>query len=97
MGSTRLFIFRMIQIEALMISSLGAILGLIVSTGIVISFERMIALKLEIPFTIPGNLELLGIAGLSFGLAVITGILAAMIPALRVSAMEPYEAIRRAG
>jgi putative ABC transport system permease protein len=97
MGSTRLFIFRMIQIEALMISTLGAVLGLIVSSGIVISFERMIALKLEIPFTIPGNFELLGIAAFSFGLAVITGILAAMIPALRVSAMEPYEAIRRAG
>jgi putative ABC transport system permease protein len=97
LGSTRLFIFRMIQIEALMISVMGAALGLIVSTGIVIGFERMIALRLEIPFAVPGVFEILGIACLSLGLAVVTGILAAMIPALKVSVMEPYEAIRRAG
>lgn len=97
MGATRLFVFRMIQTEALIISALGAAAGLAVSTGIVFGFERMIAIKLEIPFSVPGIFELLGMAGLSFGLAVFTGILAAMIPALKVSAMEPYEAIRRAG
>lgn len=97
MGATRLFVFNLIQLEALIISIAGALLGLAVSAGIIIAFERMIALQLEIPFAIPGAFTLLQLAGISVGLAVLTGIVAALIPAWRVSAMEPYEAIRRAG
>lgn len=95
MGATRVFIFRMIQTEALIITGLGALLGQGLAAGSVAAFARLIALKLEVPFVFPSLSMLAGLALGTLGLALVTGMAAAMIPALKACLQEPYEAIRR--
>lgn len=95
MGATRLDIFKMIHIEALIISATGALAGIFISAGLVILFQSLISLMLEVPFSFPSSWELLIIAASAIGLAIITGAVAAMLPAAMSCMMEPYEAIRK--
>ena len=95
MGATRGVIFRMILFEALIISIAGAAIGLGLSFGLVAVFARMIALRLEIPFAFPSLCELMRIFVEALLLAIATGSVSALIPACKISAQEPYEAIRR--
>jgi putative ABC transport system permease protein len=94
MGATRLDIFKMIHIEALIVSAAGALSGILISAGLVVLFQRMISLKLEVPFSFPSS-SLLMITVSAIGLAMITGAIAAMLPAAMSCMMEPYEAIRK--
>ncbi len=95
MGAKRFFVFRMIILESLLIAGTGTIIGLVLSVGLEAAFSRLIALKLEVPFYWPGTGELATLLLIAMVLALLTGALAAFIPALRSSCMEPYEAIRR--
>jgi len=95
MGATRSDIFRMIHTEALIISTAGAAAGIIISTGLVMLFKRMISVKLEIPMVFPSQAETLLVAACALGLAIITGAVAAFLPAAAACLMEPYEAIRK--
>jgi putative ABC transport system permease protein len=95
MGATRLDIFKMIHIEALIVSAAGALAGIIISAGLVVLFQRMISMTLEVPFSFPSSYELMIIAASATGLAIITGAVAAMLPAAMSCMMEPYEAIRK--
>lgn len=95
MGATRFFVFRMILFESLSLAGAGTLFGLLVSVGLVGAFSRLIALTLEVPFhwPEPGALAFLLFAAAL--LALLTGALAALLPALQSSFMEPYDAIRR--
>ncbi|MCP4676128.1 MAG: ABC transporter permease [Deltaproteobacteria bacterium] len=95
MGATPGFVFRIIISEALTLTAIGAVLGLVVSVGLLAGFSRLIALSLTIPFYWPGVLELAGLFMVAVILALLTGLVAAFYPALKISRMEPYEAMRR--
>ncbi len=95
MGATRRFVFRMIILEALLLAGTGAFLGLVISVGVVTGFSKVIAMKLEMPFYLPGWLEIGTMLFIASTLALITGAISAMIPAFQSSRQEPYEAIRR--
>lgn len=95
LGATRAFVFRMIVIEALALVVSGALVGLIVSIGLMAGFSRLIAKYLEVPFYWPGVADMGMLVVLALALALITGVLAALYPAYLASSMEPYEAIRR--
>lgn len=95
LGATRLHIFIMMETEALIITFLGAVFGALSSWGITLLFSQMISLKLEIPLSPLVFGDTASIISKSVGLAVIVGCLSALIPALRSTFLEPYEAIRR--
>ncbi len=95
MGATPGFVFRMITSEALTVTGIGAVLGLVVSVGLLAGFSRLIALSLTIPFYWPDTMELAGLFVAAMILALLTGLVAAFYPALQISRMEPYEAMRR--
>ncbi|HUT52521.1 MAG TPA: ABC transporter permease [bacterium] len=95
MGATRGFVFRMIIGGALIVCGAGAAAGMAAAAGLTSAFSRLIALKLEVPFYWPGMGDLAAILGAACALALLTGGLAALVPAISASRMEPYEAIRR--
>ncbi len=95
MGATRGFIFRMIVLEAILVAGIGALIGFIVSVGIVSGFSRLIATTLEMPFYLPEGYEITAMLFAAIFLALLTGAVSAMIPALQASLKEPYEAIRQ--
>ncbi|MCP4605801.1 MAG: ABC transporter permease [Proteobacteria bacterium] len=95
MGATRGFVFQMIMKEAMITTALGAVLGLVVSVGLIIGFSQLIALSLNIPFYWPELFELAWLFVAAVALALLTGIIAAFYPAFQISRQEPYEAMRR--
>lgn len=96
MGATRWFVFRMVMLEALLVSALGAAAGMALSLGLLAGFSRLIALSLEVPFHWPGMGELMLLLALAVVLALLTAAAAAALPSFQAGRMEPYEAIRRA-
>jgi putative ABC transport system permease protein len=95
MGATRAFVFRMILVEALMVAGCGTAVGLAASIGLVAGFSRLISVRLEVPFYWSAAEDTAFIMIAASALALLTGAIAAMAPAVRSSLMEPYEAIRR--
>ena len=95
LGATRAFLFRLILAEAVLIAAAGAVLGLAAALGLVFGFSRLIAKSLAVPFAWPRPADLALLLFAALGLALLTGALAALYPALVTSRMEPYEAVRR--
>jgi putative ABC transport system permease protein len=95
MGATRAFIFRLIVNEAMIIAVLGTICGLAVSTWLTAGFSKLVAMSLKIPFLMPDfySIGLLFVQAAILALA--TGVVASLYPAIFAARMEPYEAIRR--
>ncbi len=80
--------------EALIISVVGGALGVGVSYFLVSTFKNLISLKLDIPyFNIDMN-QVLPVAGLCILIAVLTGIVAAVCSAYKISKGEAYRLIR---
>jgi putative ABC transport system permease protein len=95
MGARRQFIFRLVISEAGLLSGLGGLIGVAGATILMISFARLIQIRLRIPYLLPGGLEIFGIILLLLILALLIGILASLQPAHSSSKLEPYAAIRQ--
>ena len=94
MGATRFFVFKMFVLESLFITLAGTAAGIIISSIVLASFSRLIALSLEVNFSMPPTVEIFLLFLTASFLAIITGIAASIVPAYRAATMEPYEAIR---
>lgn len=95
MGAKKSHVFRLIITEAVIISGLGGIAGLISGSALLITFKDAILQHLKLPYLLPQTAFL---AELVFGaiiFSLITGILSSLFPAVLASSMEPYEAIRK--
>jgi putative ABC transport system permease protein len=94
MGAKKRFVFSVVLIEAVILASIGALVGTL-ATGLLIAlFKDLITTSLEIPFLWPSPWELGWQVGSVAVLATAIGALAALYPAIRASQLEPYEAIR---
>lgn len=95
LGAKKGFMFRLIMTEASILTTLGGLIGVVCGGVVVISFKNLIMAKLNVPYLWPSNLFM---AELSVGcilVALVTGILAALYPAVISARMEPYNAIRK--
>ena len=95
MGAQRQAIFRLVMGEAGLLTGLGGLVGLASAVILLAGFSRLIQLRLHIPYLLPNLLEIIGISFLLLLLALLTGALASLHPALSSSKMEPYAAIRQ--
>ena len=95
MGARRQFIFRLVMSEAGLLSGLGGLVGVAGAAILILSFSRLIQLRLRIPYLMPGELEIFGIILALLILALLIGALASLHPALSSSKLEPYAAIRQ--
>jgi putative ABC transport system permease protein len=94
MGATRNFVLRSLLLEASILALEGGLAGISLTILVIFLFRNLIMHSFGFPFLLP-NLGLLLIeilVGLVLALACVT--LAAMIPAYRISHMEPALAMR---
>jgi putative ABC transport system permease protein len=95
LGSTKQFIFSIVTLETVLIATIGGLLGAI-STGIVLySFTAMIMKVFGIPYLWLGLLDTMTVATTFVGVAVVVGVIAALYPAINISRIDPYSAMRR--
>lgn len=95
LGAKKGFMFRLIMAEAALLTTAGGIIGVAAGGVLVFSFKNLIMAKLNVPYLWPsavftGEL-LLGCILVSL----VTGIIAALYPAVISARMEPYNAIRK--
>ena len=80
--------------EALVISSIGGLFGVVVSYYLVATFKDMISLKLDIPYFNIDLEHVLPIALTCLLISVVTGIVAAVCSVYKISKGEAYRLIR---
>ena len=93
-GATRGFVFRSLLAEAGLLALAGALSGIVLTVAVTYLFRRLIVVTLGIPFLMPSpaSLAIEVAVGLAVALAVIT--LAALLPAYRISHLDPAIAMR---
>lgn len=94
-GATRTQVFELILTEAVMLTSIGSILGVVGGGSMLYGFSSFIFDTLKVPFLWPSPSYMLMVMLISLSIGVFTGLLGVFYPALRSSRMEPLAAIRR--
>lgn len=94
LGATRGLVFRLIFGESIVVSTLGGILGIIISWLLLVLFQELIGSIIKIPLSIPAASDLITISLQSLILTIAVGGIASLYPAYRSATMEPYTAIR---
>lgn len=95
MGARKKHVFGLIITEAVIISGLGGIAGLISGSAILIIFKDAILQHLKLPYLLPQMTFLFELVLGAIIFSLLTGILSSLFPAVLASNMEPYEAIRK--
>jgi putative ABC transport system permease protein len=96
-GARKTSVFRLVETEAIALTTLGGLLGVVIGIGLMRIFTRTIGFHLEllnIPFIWPAWPEIAGIGLVSILMAMLVGIVGAVYPALVGSRAEPYDSIR---
>lgn len=95
MGGNRRFVFRLMLTEALMMTAIGGIAGILVGGAGLFIFRAIITSSLGVPYLWP-PLWYFGVlmAG-TLALAIFTGAIASLYPSISSSRLEPYAAIRQ--
>jgi putative ABC transport system permease protein len=94
MGATRTFVFRSLLTEAGLLAMAGGLAGIGLVVLATYLFRNLIVHTLGLPILLPSLATLLleVVGGLALALVSIT--LAAMVPAYRISHMDPANAMR---
>ncbi len=95
MGATKTHVFRLIITEAVILSLAGGIAGIVAGGGLLSVSKAVITRNLKLPYLLPSLPVLTELAAGALIFAVITGLLASLLPAVFASSMEPYDAIRK--
>jgi putative ABC transport system permease protein len=95
MGAKKRDVFRLIITEAVIISTLGGIAGLICGSALLLAFKDVILHYLKLPYLLPPVTFLIEIIFGAVLFSLLTGLLSSLFPAIVASRMEPYEAIRK--
>ena len=95
-GANRMHIASILLIEASLLSAGGAVLGVALGFGLLLTFKNLMLHYLKLPYLFPSPLELLYLIAGAVCFSLLTGLLSALLPSLSVIRTEPYEAIRSA-
>lgn len=96
MGANRLQLTSVLLFEAGLLAVAGGVVGVVVGFGILVSFKDLMLHHLRLPYLFPEPAELATLTVAALLIALGTGLLAALLPALSAVRTEPYDAIRRA-
>ena len=94
LGSPRSLVFRLLLAEAAVLALAGAASGIALCLAIAFWFREAIVFLLEMPFLFPPPLCWRDWSGGGLLVALISVVLAALVPAWRISRMEPASAMR---
>ncbi len=95
MGAKKRHIFRLIITEAVIISTMGGVCGLVGGAAILLTFKSLILHSLKLPYLLPSPAVLTELVLGTLLFSMLTGLLGSLLPAISASRMEPYEAIRK--
>lgn len=95
MGSSRRFVFRLMLAEAVFLTAAGGIAGIFVGGAGLFIFKAIITSSLGIPYLWPPLLTFVRLMVITMLLAIVSGAVASLYPALSSSRLEPYAAIRQ--
>lgn len=95
MGAKKSHVFRLIIAEAVIISAMGGIIGLLLGSALLATFKNLILHSLKLPYLLPPVATLIELVTGAVIFSLLTGLLASLLPAVSASKMEPYEAIRK--
>jgi putative ABC transport system permease protein len=94
LGSPRSVVFRLLLAEAVVLALAGAASGIALCLAIVFCFREAIVFLLEMPFLFPPPALLAALISAGLLVALLSVVLAAFVPAWRISRMEPASAMR---
>lgn len=94
LGAKKSQVTNIILSEALMISGVGGAAGIIIAYYLLATFKNVISIRLEIPYLDISVGQVAPIAGMCILIAMVTGMIAAVCSAYRISKGEPYRLIR---
>jgi putative ABC transport system permease protein len=93
-GATPFFIFRTLWTEAVVVAAGGGAIGIIVSSLAVLLLRNYLAGALHMPFLFPSAGTFVAIVAAALGLSLLTATLAVLVPARRISQVEPALAMK---
>jgi len=94
MGATRGFVFQSLLYEAGFLAVSGGLIGAFLTTLAVYLFRNFLVHTLGIPFLLPSVLSLIAQIAVGLGMSLASVTVAALLPAYRISQMEPAMAMR---
>jgi putative ABC transport system permease protein len=94
-GSTRLNVLNSLLAEGVILAFAGSILGVILSIFSIYLFRDLLIQLMGFPFLIPPPLSLALITLAALAVALVSVILGVLLPAVRISALDPAVAMRK--
>lgn len=95
MGARKGQVFSLIISEASLLSIVGGLLGVGIGGGVLFLFQDAIHAALNVPHLWPSPARFFTLILFCLAFSLITGVAAALAPAIKAAVMEPYEAIRQ--
>jgi putative ABC transport system permease protein len=95
MGGKRGYIFRLMTAEAVLLTAVGGLAGVVIGGAGLFVFRAVITSSLGIPYLWPPLWFFVLLVLGTLLLSVASGVMASLYPALSSSRLEPYEAIRQ--
>ena len=94
LGAKKSQMTNLILSEALIISTIGGIMGIVIAYALVATFKNVISVKLDVPYLDISMSQVIPVAVICIIIALITGIIAAVCSAYRISKDEVYRLLR---
>jgi putative ABC transport system permease protein len=94
LGATRVFVLSTLLSEAAVLALVGAVIGVGLATLAVFLFRNLIMAALGVPFILPSPVSLLALTMGGLAVALLGVVLAAYVPAFRISQQDPAVAMR---
>lgn len=95
MGGSRGYVFRLMLTEALMLSAIGGLVGVLVGGAGLFIFKALITSSLGIPYLWPPITFFGEMVAVTLLVSIFSGAVASLYPSFNSSRLEPYAAIRR--
>ena len=93
-GFSRRRLGKQVMCEALVICLFGAVIGITIAAAVVFPFSTLIEKRSGLPFLSPSILTAIGYAAISFGAVILTGPLASLYSAYRLSRVDTGKILR---
>lgn len=97
MGASRKMLFKIMGCESLLISTVGAVLGLIIAGLLLLSLSGSLKEMLRLPLLTPGTGTVIILCICAFAAAVLAGLVTALVSARRITKSETGLLLREDG
>lgn len=94
LGAKKSQVTNIILSEALLISGIGGVLGVVIAYYVLATFKSVISINLDIPYLDISMGQAAPVAGICIVIAIVTGVIAAVCSAYRIGKGEAYRLIR---